>query len=109
MLRPWVSFIALVVAAVLLWQVGSGFLAWIGAGLLVAAILNGSRQDLARWWKRRRTQQKVVQLDWKIIDNSLAQDRLLQDCERPETLGVCTGRECMVYDSCQFNLKKPLP
>lgn len=107
MLRPWVPFIALLLAGLLLWQLGSGIMAWLGGGLLAAALLNGSRQDLARWWKKRRTVQKVAELDWKIIDNSLAQDRPVQDCERPETLGVCTGRECLVYDSCRFNIKKP--
>jgi hypothetical protein len=108
-LRPWVSFIALLLAALLLWQVAPGILPWLGGGLLGLALLNGYRQELVAWWKRRRVRQKVVELDWKIIDNSLAQDRLVQDCERPETLGVCTGRECLVYDSCQFNIKKPLP
>lgn len=109
MLRPWVSFIALLLAALLLWQVGTGFLAWLGGGLLALALLNGSRASLVQWWKKRRTRQRVVELDWKIIDNSLAQDRPMRDCERQETLGICTGRECLVYDGCQFNIKKPLP
>lgn len=91
------------------WQWGQGLLAWIGGILLGAALLSGLLQAWKGRSKRRRTQQRVLELDWKVIDNSLAQPRPMRDCERPETLGTCTGRECLVYDSCQFNIKKPLP
>lgn len=109
MLRPWVGFIALLLSLLLLWQFSSQSLAWIGGALLVAALVG---PWIKRWGKRQRRQQSVLrakELDWSIIDNSLSRERIKRDCERPETLGFCTGRDCLVYDTCDFNIKKPLP
>jgi hypothetical protein len=109
MLRPWVPLIALTVALALLWQFQPSLLAWGGGGLLVLALGSQLGQKFRFRWRKAAAQRRAVELDWKIIDRSLADERLKQDCERPETLGVCTGRECMVYDTCAFNIKKPLP
>jgi hypothetical protein len=113
MLRPWVPLIALTlcVALVSLWFPQA--LVWAGGGLLALALLSGLLQPawarLQAWRQRRRQRARMVELDWKLIDNSLSNPRLQQDCERPGTLGVCTGRDCMVYQSCNFNIKRPLP
>jgi hypothetical protein len=95
---------------------GTGFLAAIGGCLLGAALVG---EALARFGapldrlrarrKRRRSLELASKLDWSVIDNSLARERVQRDCERPETLGVCTGMECLVYKTCNFNIKKPLP
>jgi len=107
MLRPWVSFIALIVVALLCWQLG--VLAWLGGALLLAALLSPWIQRLGQGRRQASALKKAEKLDWSIIDNSLARERLQRDCERPETLGICTGRDCLVYDSCTFNIKKALP
>jgi hypothetical protein len=109
MLRPWVSFIALLVAALLLWQLGQSFLAWLGGGLLVAALLAPWVRGWGQRGRKSQALKKAEKLDWSVIDNSLARERIQRDCERPETLGICTGRDCLVYDSCTFNIKKALP
>jgi hypothetical protein len=109
MLRPWVPLIALGLLLVLAWQFQPQLLVWGGGTILVLALLGPLVGRAVRGWRRARAERKAATLDWKIIDQSLAQDRLRRDCERPETLGVCTGRECLVYDSCAFNIKKPLP
>ena len=116
MLRPWVPLIALAVLMALGWQLGQGFLSSVGGCLLAAALLS---EVLARLgpgygrltlgWRRRRQARRVLKLDWSVIDNSLAAYRTKRDCERPETLGICTGMECLVYKTCNFNIKKPLP
>jgi hypothetical protein len=116
MLRPWVPLIALALLMALSWRLGTGFLAAAGGCLLALALgaevlarlghsLGRARSDL----KRRRTRERAAKLDWSVIDNSMAADRLKRDCERPATLGVCTGMECLVYKTCNFNIKKPLP
>ena len=58
--------------------------------------------------KRRRSQMKAKSLDWSVIDGSLRSPRPQRDCERQESLGICTGLDCLVYESCNFNIKKPL-
>jgi hypothetical protein len=116
MLRPWVPLIALALLMALTWRAGTGFLALLGGCLLglalasellarLAPALGRAQADL----KRKRTRERAARLDWSVIDNSMSSDRLKPDCERPATLGVCTGRECMVYKTCNFNIKKPLP
>jgi hypothetical protein len=109
MLRPWVPLIALGLGLLLLWQLGANSLAWLGGGLLAAALLYPLLQGLGKQWRRERSLKKAEKLDWSIIDNSLSRDRVQRDCERQETLGICTGRECLVYEGCNFNIKKPLP
>lgn len=107
---PWiaVALVLLVFFAPLRLQ------AWAG-GILLFAVLFGpwlaSRPDLAfkERWRLRRAKKRALELDWTLIDNTIQRDRLQRDCERPETLGVCTGRECLVYDSCDFNIKRILP
>jgi hypothetical protein len=99
----------LVVAAILLWQLGTNSLAWVGGGLLLAALLAPWVQR--RWGARRQSSalKKAEKLDWSVIDNTVNRDRIKRDCERPETLGICTGRDCLVYETCDFNIKKALP
>lgn len=88
--------------------------AWAGGLILLVAFVYPwwvRRPDLAlkgrlRQWQAQR-QAKV--LDWKIIDNTVNRQRLQRDCERPETLGVCTGRDCLVYETCDFNIKRIIP
>lgn len=109
MLRPWVSFIALGLILLLIWELGPHVQAWIGGALLLTALLWPWLSGRRRATKRAQSFDRAKELDWSIIDNSLARDRLKRDCERPETLGQCTGRDCMVYDTCDFNIKKPLP
>ena len=109
MLRRWVPLIALLLLLALAWSWGRTAAAWAGGGLLSAALLSSMFQSLAARWKRRRVRARAMALDWSVIDNSLAEPRPRRDCERPETLGVCTGRECLVYDSCNFNIKRPMP
>ena len=109
MLRRWVPFIALGLSLLLLWQLGPDSLAWLGGGLLAAALVWPLLQGLAKTWKRGQNLKKAEKLDWTLIDNTLARPRLMRDCERPETLGICTGRDCQVYETCDFNIKKALP
>ena len=109
MLRPWVPLIALGLLLALAWAYNPSLLAWGGGALLVAAVLSEGFQRLRRSWKRSSAERRAAKLDWKIIDGSLNDDRVRRDCERPGTLGICTGRDCLVYDSCNFNIKKPLP
>jgi hypothetical protein len=111
-LQPWVPIIALVLAWTLLALWAPQVLVWAGGVLLALALLSSLK---AAWSARRaraqrgRTEKKMQALDWKLIDNSLTSPRPKQDCERPETLGVCTGLDCMVYRTCNFNIKRPLP
>lgn len=112
MLRPWVPLVALLLSALLLWQLGHDSLAWLGGGLLLAALLRplfGGRALLFKGFRRRQALKKAAELDWSIIEQSQNRERVKRDCEREETLGVCTGRDCLVYESCNFNIKKPLP
>jgi hypothetical protein len=109
MLRPWVPLIALGLLLALAWQFQPGLLVWGGGLLLALAVLGPLAQGLRRRWRKGKADKRAAALDWKIIDQSLANERIKRDCERPETLGVCTGRDCLVYDSCAFNIKKPLP
>jgi len=84
-------------------------LAWIGGAalaLLVGAELLGSFKSWMDSRRRRRALSKAERLDWALIDNTVNAVRLRRDCERQESLGICTGRECLVYDSCDFNIKK---
>jgi hypothetical protein len=116
LLRPWVPFIALALLMALGWSLGSAFLDGAGGCLLAAALVSelmarlrplGEGFRASR--KRRSLRERAVKLDWSVIDNSMAAGRIKRDCERPETLGVCTGLECLVYKTCNFNIKKPLP
>jgi hypothetical protein len=87
-------------------------LVWAGGCLFGLALLSQCSEPvkaLARRRRSRKTEERMLALDWKVIDNSVASTRLKQDCERPETLGVCTGLDCMVYRNCNFNIKRPLP
>jgi len=116
MLRPWVPLIALALLMALTWRAGTGFLALLGGCLFGLALVSealarlGPALGRARsGLKKRRTRARAARLDWSVIDHSMSADRLKPDCERPATLGICTGRECMVYKTCNFNIKKPLP
>ena len=116
MLRPWVPLIALALLMALGAYLGTGFLAALGGCLLAGALAAeawaqvGAPVDRFRARrKRRRSLAQASKLDWSVIDSSLARERAQRDCERPETLGVCTGMECLVYKTCNFNIKKPLP
>lgn len=116
MLRPWVPIIALALLMALGWSLGSAYLAGAGGCLLAAALLSELLARLRSSWdalrarrKRRGLGARAAKLDWTVIDNSMAAGRAKRDCERPETLGVCTGLECLVYKTCNFNIKKPLP
>jgi hypothetical protein len=109
MLRPWVPLIALGLLLALAWQYQPQLLVWIGGALLAWAVLAPLPTRLKFRWRKAQAEKRALELDWKIIDQSVANDRLQRDCERPETLGTCTGRECLVYDTCSFNIKKPLP
>jgi hypothetical protein len=106
MLRPWVGLIALGLGLWLLWRLG--VLAWVGGALLAAAVLKPVWERWRRGRRKARALQRAAHLDWSVIEQSLRRERLQRDCERPETLGVCTGRDCLVYDHCDFNIKKPL-
>jgi hypothetical protein len=85
------------------------FLAWVGglalAFLLLSSVIKRFQRLLAAW-KRQKALKKAVKLDWSLIDSTVNSDRIRRDCERQESLGICTGRECQVYDSCDFNIKK---
>ncbi|HXC62857.1 MAG TPA: hypothetical protein VNZ67_00800 [bacterium] len=109
MLRRWVPLIALLLLAALAWSWGRTAAVWAGGALALAALLSSAVQSLAATWKKRRVRSRTLALDWSVIDNSLAEPRPRRDCERQETLGICTGRECLVYDQCNFNIKRPLP
>jgi hypothetical protein len=115
-LRPWVPLIAVVLLTAIAWQLGSEVVAALGGALLGLALLSEAFARLAplkeAWTQRRRKQAlhaRMQKLDWSVIDNSMASERVRRDCERSETLGVCTGMECLVYKNCTFNIKKPLP
>lgn len=105
-LRPWVGFIALGLGLLLLWQLG--VLAWTGGALLAAALLAPWIERLRRGRRKAGAFKRAAELDWSVIDQSLQRERTQRDCERPETLGICTGRDCLVYEKCDFNIKKPL-
>jgi hypothetical protein len=112
MLQPWVPVIALFLAWTLLSLWAPQVLVGAGGLLLALALLSQARAWGTAWRARRRNRQvekRMLALDWKLIDNSVASARPKQDCERPETLGVCTGPDCMVYKTCNFNIKRPLP
>jgi hypothetical protein len=116
MLRPWVPLIALALLMALGWQLGNGFLAALGGCLLAAALVSQALSGFGPAWerlgsafRRRRSMERAAHLDWTVIDNSVGGERVKRDCERPETLGICTGMECLVYKTCNFNIKKPLP
>jgi hypothetical protein len=84
-------------------------LAWLGGICLALLILAGLTQKAVSWIqsiKKRWALAKAEKLDWELIDNTVNADRLRRDCERQESLGICTGRECLVYDECDFNIKK---
>jgi hypothetical protein len=84
-------------------------LVWIGGVALVALALSGMAGRLAAWRearKRTKSRKRAESLDWSLIDNTIHAVRPRRDCERQESLGICTGRECLVYDSCDFNIKK---
>jgi hypothetical protein len=109
MLRRWVPIIALLLVVALAWSWWRVAAVWAGGALIAAALASTLVQATAARWKRRQSRARVLALDWSVIDNSLAEPRPRRDCERQETLGICTGRECLVYDSCNFNIKRPLP
>ena len=109
MLRPWVPLIAFGLLLAIVWQYQPQILVWMGGALLVLAVVGPFFEKGKIRWRRVTAEKRAMALDWKIIDQSLSNDRLQRDCERPVTLGVCTGRECLVYDTCNFNIKKPLP
>jgi len=116
MLRPWVPLIAVALLMAISWRLGSGFLAMAGGGLLALALLAEVCARLVPAFdavkgllKRRQTRRRTAALDWSIIEGSLSADRPKRDCERPETLGLCTGLDCLVYKTCNFNIKKPMP
>ncbi len=78
------------------------------AGMVLAtALLQPLWARLRAGRRRKRALDRAVDLDWKVIDQTLNRERTQRDCERPETLGICTGRDCLVYDQCNFNIKKP--
>ena len=85
---------------------------WLHAagGLAPAFLLLSELADRSRglWqrWKRASALRQAKSLDWKIIEETVNSERLRRDCERPESLGVCTGLDCMVYQTCNFNIKK---
>ncbi|MGH7441610.1 MAG: hypothetical protein ACREKE_02935 [bacterium] len=120
MLGPWVPLIALALLFALSYGLGPGFLAAVGGVLLALALLSEAAARLGSgsvgfrlgFWKARRERKNALKrakhLDWSVIDNSMS-GRPKRDCERPETLGICTGLECLVYKTCDFNIKKPLP
>ena len=84
-------------------------LVWLG-GLALAMLLFSDLAGRLRHWmstkKRENALKKDDKLDWAYIDNTLNSDRPRRDCERQESLGICTGKECLVYESCDFNIKK---
>ena len=84
-------------------------LAWLGGCALALWLVLEAKQALVQplaAWKKRRAMKKIGKLDWSVIDNTLSAPRPRPDCEREESLGICTGRECLVYESCDFNIKK---
>ncbi len=85
--------------------------AWLGAGVLLALGLSPLFQVLKKllFKQPRSPREKAESLGWKLIESSAQGFRPKPDCERPETLGVCTGRECLVYETCHFAIKKQLP
>jgi hypothetical protein len=66
-------------------------------------------QPLVQYLSKRLHKRRLEKLDWKIIDNSVNTPRRQRDCERRESLGICTGLECYEYQECHFNIKKALP
>ncbi len=119
MLRPWVPLVALGLLWALGYSLGPGILDGAGAALLGLALASEALARLgppvlrawALWRGGRRADKaraRAADLDWSVIDNSVS-GRTRRDCERPETLGMCTGQDCLVYRSCDFAIKKPLP
>ena len=91
-----------------------GWLVALGGALLALALLRSLLDlGLGAWWpawKQQRQaaarQKAMARLDWKLIEGKGL--RQMRDCEKEGTLGVCTGLECYFWDSCEFNIKKPL-
>jgi hypothetical protein len=82
---------------------------WLGAFALLALAISELRVRLPaglKNWRLKQTKKQMSKMDWSLIDNTVNSDRLRRDCERQESLGICTGRECLVYESCDFNIKK---
>lgn len=109
MLRPWVPLIALGLLLAFAWSYHPSILAYLGGAILVVALLSQTVKKSLGSWRKAKAERRAARLDWKIIDQSMAYERPKRDCERPETLGFCTGRDCLVYEGCDFNIKKPLP
>ena len=87
----------------------TGFFFWLGALAILALLgseLGRRAAPFFQAWRRKRAVKKAEKLDWQWIDNTLNSDRPRRDCERQESLGICTGRECLVYETCDFNIKK---
>lgn len=85
------------------------FFYWIGALAIVLLLVTELTKRVGPWIaskRQKKTLKKGNTLDWSLIDNTINSDRLRRDCERQESLGICTGRECLVYESCDFNIKK---
>ena len=84
-------------------------LVWLG-GLSLALLAAVNLAEKLRFWRKSQGHEKALKkadkLDWTLIDNTMNSERLRRDCERQESLGICTGRDCLVYDSCDFNIKK---
>jgi hypothetical protein len=93
-----------------------GWLAALGGALLALALLM-SLLELARraWWpawqrswQARKRRRAMARMDWRLVEGGQPGARQGRDCEKEATLGVCTGLECYFWDSCKFNIKKPL-
>lgn len=111
--RAWLPLLAFLLALALLWILAGTLLAYLGGALLLAALLSQARlslgpqlRGLAGAWKARLARRRARHLDWSIIETASRRPRPKPDCERPETLGQCTGRDCLVYETCNFNIKK---
>jgi hypothetical protein len=74
--------------------------------LLALSALLGRARTLLERLRQSRAQKRREKLDWTLIDNTMNSERLRRDCERQESLGICTGKDCQVYESCDFNIKK---
>jgi hypothetical protein len=82
---------------------------WLGGLALAALMISELASRLGSWRLARRrpsSLKKAESLDWALIDNTLKSERPRRDCERQESLGICTGRDCLVYENCDFNIKK---
>jgi len=78
----------------------------IALGLLFFSGLAGPFKAWLSSRSRKKAMKKAEKLDWELIDNTVNSVRPRRDCERQESLGICTGKECLVYESCDFNIKK---